>query len=33
MDMLAHPQQPLLGSLDMARTGYQVVKRRRRRWR
>jgi WS/DGAT/MGAT family acyltransferase len=25
MDMLAHPQQPLLGSLDMARTGYQVV--------
>ncbi len=25
MDMLAHPQQPLLGSLDMARVGYQVV--------
>jgi WS/DGAT/MGAT family acyltransferase len=26
MDMLAHPQQPLLGSLDVARSGYQVVK-------
>ncbi len=25
MDMLSHPQQPLLSSLDMARTGYQVV--------
>jgi len=25
MEMLAHPQQPLLGSLDMARTGYQVL--------
>jgi diacylglycerol O-acyltransferase len=25
MEMLAHPQQPLLGSLDMARLGYQVV--------
>jgi WS/DGAT/MGAT family acyltransferase len=26
MDMLAHPQEPLLGSLEMARSGYQVVK-------
>jgi diacylglycerol O-acyltransferase / wax synthase len=25
-DMLAHPQQPLLGSLDVARSGYQVLK-------
>jgi WS/DGAT/MGAT family acyltransferase len=25
MEMLAHPQQPLFGSLDMARTGYQVI--------
>lgn len=25
IDMLANPQQPLLGSLDMARSGYQVV--------
>ncbi len=25
MEMLSHPQQPLLGSLDMARTGYQVI--------
>ncbi|WP_298835359.1 wax ester/triacylglycerol synthase family O-acyltransferase [uncultured Piscinibacter sp.] len=25
MDLLAHPQQPLLGSLDMARVGYQVI--------
>jgi WS/DGAT/MGAT family acyltransferase len=25
MDMLAHPQQPLMGSMDMARTGLQVV--------
>ncbi len=25
MDMLANPQQPLFGSLDMARTGYQVI--------
>ncbi|WP_234413899.1 wax ester/triacylglycerol synthase family O-acyltransferase [Ideonella sp. A 288] len=25
IDMLAHPQQPLLGSLDMARSGLQVV--------
>jgi len=25
MEMLANPQQPLLGSLDMARTGYQVL--------
>ncbi len=25
MEMLANPQQPLLGSLDMARMGYQVV--------
>ena len=25
MEMLAHPQQPLFGSIDMARTGYQVV--------
>ena len=25
MEMLAHPQQPLLGSVDMARTGYQVL--------
>ncbi len=25
MEMLAHPQQPLLGSLDMARMGYQVI--------
>lgn len=25
MEMLANPQQPLLGSLDMARVGYQVV--------
>jgi WS/DGAT/MGAT family acyltransferase len=25
MEMLAHPQQPLLGSLDMARVGYQVI--------
>ena len=25
MDMLANPQQPLLGSLDMARSGLKVV--------
>ncbi len=25
MDMLANPHQPLLGSMDMARTGYKVV--------
>ncbi len=25
IDMLANPQQPLLGSIDMARSGYQVV--------
>jgi len=25
MEMLANPQQPLLGSIDMARTGYQVL--------
>jgi len=25
MDMLANPQQPLLSSMDMARTGYQVA--------
>jgi diacylglycerol O-acyltransferase / wax synthase len=25
VEMLANPQQPLLGSLDMARTGYKVV--------
>ena len=25
MEMLAHPRQPLLGSVDMARTGLQVV--------
>ena len=25
MDALAHPQQPLLGSVEMARTAYQVV--------
>ena len=25
MEVLAHPQQPLLGSLDVARVGYQVV--------
>ena len=25
MEMLAHPQQPLMSSVDMARTGYQVV--------
>ena len=25
MEMLSHPQQPLLGSLDVARVGYQVV--------
>lgn len=25
MDMLAHPQQPLLGSLDVARSGVQVL--------
>lgn len=25
MEMLANPQQPLLGSLDMARVGYQVI--------
>lgn len=25
MEMLSHPGQPLLGSLDLARTGYQVV--------
>ena len=25
MEALAHPQQPLLGSLDVARMGYQVV--------
>ncbi|MDP1534441.1 MAG: WS/DGAT domain-containing protein, partial [Rubrivivax sp.] len=25
IDMLANPQQPLLGSLAMARTGYQVI--------
>ena len=25
MDMLANPQQPLLSSLEMAKTGYQVV--------
>jgi diacylglycerol O-acyltransferase / wax synthase len=25
MEMLSHPQQPLLGSLDMARVGYQVI--------
>jgi WS/DGAT/MGAT family acyltransferase len=25
MDMLAHPQQPLMGGMDMARTGYKVV--------
>jgi len=25
MDMLAHPQQPLLGSIEMAKTGYQVI--------
>jgi WS/DGAT/MGAT family acyltransferase len=25
MDMLANPQQPLMGSVEMARTGYQVV--------
>jgi WS/DGAT/MGAT family acyltransferase len=25
MDMLAHPAQPLFGSVDMARAGYQVV--------
>ncbi len=25
MEVLAHPQQPLLGSLDVARMGYQVV--------
>jgi len=25
IDMLAHPQQPLLGSLDMAKSGYQVL--------
>ena len=25
IDMLANPQQPLLGSLDMARVGYQVI--------
>ena len=25
MEMLANPYQPLFGSLDMARTGYQVV--------
>jgi WS/DGAT/MGAT family acyltransferase len=26
MDMLANPQEPLMGSLDMARSGVQVVK-------
>jgi diacylglycerol O-acyltransferase len=25
MEMLSNPQQPLLGSLDMARVGYQVI--------
>jgi WS/DGAT/MGAT family acyltransferase len=25
MDMLAHPAQPLFGSVDMARAGYQVI--------
>ncbi len=25
VELLAHPQQPLLGSLDMARVGYQVI--------
>ncbi len=25
MDMLANPQQPLLGSVEMAKTGYQVL--------
>jgi len=25
VEMLAHPQQPLLGSLDMARVGYQAI--------
>lgn len=25
MEMLANPQQPLLGSMDMARVGYQVI--------
>jgi len=25
MEMLAHPQQPLMSSVEMARTGYQVV--------
>ena len=25
MEMLSHPTQPLLGSLDMARTGYKVI--------
>jgi WS/DGAT/MGAT family acyltransferase len=25
VEMLANPQQPLMGSLDLARTGYQVV--------
>jgi diacylglycerol O-acyltransferase len=25
IEMLSNPQQPMLGSLDMARTGYQVV--------
>ena len=25
MDAVSHPQQPLLGSLDVARVGYQVV--------
>jgi diacylglycerol O-acyltransferase len=25
MDMLANPQQPLLGSMEMAKSGYQVV--------
>ena len=25
MEVLAHPQQPLLGSLDVARMGYQVI--------
>ena len=25
MEMLAHPQQPLMGSMDMAKVGYQVA--------
>ena len=25
MEMLSHPQQPLLGSMDMARTGFKVL--------